>query len=380
MTLRTTALILGLASLAGGCTVTPRYDEARVYPDERRVIYEDDAYEGYYYVRIVYLGGVPWYVDEDLQARPVPPHLRGHFRYGTWARSAPPRFGRDDGVRDGYRLSRIVYIDGVPHHVDEGRHARPIPARLRSRFSYDSVARHDGSGRRPGERSAPPFARSGNEARSFPPATVRERQQAPAYGADNAPGRGMPPGYMREEPRQHPMVNARERQESPAWQGNALGRATERVREEARPLPSESGRERPQRPAYGAADEPRRGMPQARMREESVRQDPPFARNGRGMPPRQREEASLRGEGRDERRGQPSAWEGQRMTSPAIRQPAHEVVQRERAGLRSAPDERRAEAEPERKNGKGRGRNADEETDSLDERDGDARRRNRRDE
>ncbi len=339
MTLRTTALILGLASLAGGCIVTPRYDEVRVY-DERRVVYEDDAYEGYYYVRIVYLGGIPWYVDEDLQARPVPPHLRSHFRYGAWARSAPPSFGRDDGMRDGYRLSRIVYIDGVPHHVDEGRHARPIPSRLRSRFSYDSVARRDDSGRRPGGRPAPPFAHPGNEAHRFPQATGRDRQQGPAYGADDAPGRGMPPGYMREE---------------------------------ARPLPPDSGRERQGPRAYEVENESRRGMRQARMREEGGRQDPSDARNGRGMPPPQYEAPSARGESRDERRGQPS----------------HEVVQRERMA-RSAGDERRrgmdvadergAEASPERKNGKGRGRNDDQEADAWDERGGNAGRRNRRDE
>lgn len=181
------------------------------------------------------------------------------------------------------------------------------------------------------------------------------------------------------------MVNAREREESSAFgQGNALGRATERVREEARPLPPEAGRERQQRP-YEAENEPRHGMQQARMREETSRQDPPFVRNGRSMPPQQHEAPVARDEGRDQRRGQPSAREAQRTPPVAVRQPAHEIAQRERA-VQSAPDERRAEAEPERRNGKGKGRDEDEErdddeeTDSLDERDGDARRRNRRDE
>jgi hypothetical protein len=249
-----------------------------------------------------------------------------------------------------------------------------MPARLRSRFSYDSVARHDDHGRRPDERSAPPFARSGNDARSFPPASGRERQQGPAYGADNAPGRGMPPGHVREEPR--PMVNAREREESSAFgRGNALGRATERVREEPRPLPMVNARERQESSVLGQGNA--LGRATERMHEETGRQDPPFVRNGRSMPPQQHEGPVARGEDRDERRGQPSAREGQGMTSPALRQPAHEVAQRERA-VHSAPDERRAEAEPERRNGKGRGRNDDEETDSLDERDGDARRRNKR--
>jgi hypothetical protein len=375
MTRHTTALILGLAALAGGCTVTPHHHDVRVYPDDRRVIYEDDAYEGYYYVRIVYLGGVPWYVDDDLRARPVPAHLRSHFRYGAWARSAPPSFGRDTGMREGYRLSRIVYIDGVPHHVDEGRHARPIPARLRSRFSYDSVARHDDNGRGPGQRSAPPFARDGNEAR--PLHGTGERQQPPGYGADHAPGRGMPPGYMRdEEARPLPPTATREREEPSTFgRGNALGRVTERVREEARPLPPEAGRERQQQRTHEAANESRRGM-----REETGRQDPPFARNGRGAPPKEDEEPPVRGEGRDERRGRPSAREAQRTTPAAVRQSAHEVVQRERVAAQPAADARGAETEPERKNRKGKGRNDDEETDSPDERDGDAGRRNERDE
>ena len=53
-----TTIILGLAALAGGCTVAPRHEDVRVYQHERvvhdrQVVYETDAYEGYYYVRIV---------------------------------------------------------------------------------------------------------------------------------------------------------------------------------------------------------------------------------------------------------------------------------------------------------------------------------------
>jgi hypothetical protein len=338
MTRHTTAFILGLAALAGGCTVTPHHHDVRVYPDDRRVVYQDDAYEGYYYVRIVYLGGVPWYVDEDLRARPVPAHLRSHFRYGAWAHSAPPSFGRDTGMRDGYRLSRIVYIEGVPHHVDDGRHARPIPTRLRSRFSYDSVARHDDNGRGPGQRSAPP-GHMREEARPLPPAAAREREEPSTFG-----------------------------------RGNALGRVTERVREEARPLPPEAGRERQEPRTHEAANESRRGM-----REETGHQDPPFARNGRGVPPSQPEGSSARDESR-ERRGQPSAREAQRMTPASAGQPAHEVAPRERVAAQSAADARRAGTEPERKNRKGKGRDDDEETDYPDERDGEAGKRNKRDE
>jgi hypothetical protein len=169
MTIRTTVIILGLATLAGGCTITTRHEDARTYQYEPRVVHEDDSYEGYYYVRIIYLNGIPWYVDEDLRARPVPPHLRNQFRYSSWVRSAPPRFSRETGVRDGYNLSRIVYINEVPYHVDEDRSARPIPQKLRSRFSYRPVAIRNDNDRRPGERS-------------MPPASARERQELPPTG------------------------------------------------------------------------------------------------------------------------------------------------------------------------------------------------------
>jgi hypothetical protein len=362
-----------MATLAGGCTVTPHHehvrvvypDDRRVIPDERRVIYEDDAYEGYYYVRVIYLGGVPWYVDEDLRARPVPPHLRSHFRYAAWSRSAPPSFGRDGSMRDGYRLSRIVYIDGVPHHVDDGRHARPIPTRLRSRFAYDSVARHD-DGRRPGERAAPPFSRVGNEARPLPPAHGRERQYPPVHEADNAPGRGMPPGQMREE--RHPLPPASAREEPSGFgQGKALDRVAERVREEARPLPPATARERQGPPTREAENESRRGMPQAPMREDAGRQAPSFADNGRAQQEERR--SGEREQGRDERPQQGSAQRERGQSAGEGRQ----------RGV-AAVDERKADSVSERKNGKGKGRNDDEEADSPDARDGDAGRRNKRDE
>ncbi len=367
MTRRTTALILGMAALAGGCTVTPHHHEVRAYPDERRVIYEDDVYEGYYYVRIIYLGGVPWYVDEDLRARPVPAHLRSHFRYGAWARSAPPSFGRDGGMRDGYRLSRIVYIDGVPHHVDEGRHARPIPARLRSRFAYESVARHD-DGRGPGERVAPPFSRVGNEARPLPPAYGgRERGYPPEHEAGNAPGRGNPPGQMREEARPLPPASAREREEPSSFgRGSALGRVTERVREEARPLPPATGRERQWQPAPEADSGPRRGMPLPSTRADAGRQAPPSAERGRVQQEERR--PAEREQGWDERPQQGSTQRERGQSAGDGRQ----------RGV-AAVDERRGEAVPGRKSGKGKGRD-DEETDSQDARDGDVGRRNRRDE
>jgi hypothetical protein len=133
-----------MAALASGCVVTPGHYESRETRYEHREYHADDAYEGYYYVRIVYFNGVPWYVDDDLRARPVPRHLHAHFRNTSWTRSLPPRFHDHDEVRDGYRVSRIVYINDVPHHVDDGRQVRPLPSRLRNRFTYQTVARPAG--------------------------------------------------------------------------------------------------------------------------------------------------------------------------------------------------------------------------------------------
>lgn len=364
MSIRTTAIVLGLAALAGGCTVTPRHQEVRVYQhdgpviQERYVIRETDAYEGYYYVRIVYLNGIPWYVDEDLRARPVPRHLHSHFQDASWARSMPPSFSRDSRMRDGYDLSRIVYINGVPHHVDGDRRARPIPSKLRKRFPYEAVAFQD-NGRRPGERSQAPFYR--NETRPVPPATGRERDESPSYGRGNALERATE--RMREDARPTPpVITGRERDDSSGpMRGNALEQATGRMREETPQGPPSYGRDRQQPPVYETDDASRRGMPPARMREEAGRQDRPFDRNVGNVPTPNEEAPSVRGNGRDERRGPP---------------PAREASSDSRQKDAENGEQRSADAVSERKNGKGRGNKQDqEETDAADERaDGPAKR------
>ena len=354
-----TTIILGLAALAGGCTVAPRHQEVRVYQHERvvhdrQVVYETDAYEGYYYVRIVYVDGVPWYVDDDLRARPVPPHLRSHFRHASWVRSAPPRFSRDPRTRDGYALSRIVYINGAPYHVDEDRRARPIPSRLRSRFAYESVAFDDDARRRPAyrEREMPPgpggdaFGRAAERvrepARPMPAASERERQVPPAYGFGDARGRVMEQAREREEPRPLPPADERPRHE-PAGNGGAFAQAAERVREQA------------------------------------ARQSPPAAQNGETRP-------AARDDGRMD--GGPSTREPQRMTPPLSRQPDAGEANRghpqaggnERGrgnGVANEQERGRAEQAPGRKNGKNRGQG--QEADPADEDDDPPGRNRRRD-
>lgn len=362
MNKRRTAIVVGLAALAGGCTITPRHQEVRVYErdrhvvyeNDRHVVYETDAYEGYYYVRIVYLNGVPWYVDEDLHARPVPPHLRGQFRHASWVRSAPPRFSRDPRVRDGYALSRIVYINGAPYHVDDDRRVRPIPSRLRSRFAYESVAFHD---RQP---------------------AYREREASPGYGGGDAFGRAAE--RVREPARAAPAASDRGRQSPPAYGfGDARGRVTEqaRDREDVRPLPPADDRPRQERATGGGAF----AQAAERVREQAVRHAPPPVQNVETRP-------AAPGDGRME--SGTAAREAERMAPPVARQPDHSRPDRgqpqaagnDRARGNAAAnshDRNRAGEAPGRKNGKGRGPAQDQEADSADERDDPPGRNRRRD-
>lgn len=154
MTLRAIVMVAGLATLVGGCSTPsePRHHDDRGYPYDHRVYRDTDSYQGYYYVRIIYISGTPWYVDDYRRVRPIPRHLHSHFQHSTWVRSLPPRFGRDREVRDGYDVSRIVYINNVPHYVDDDRRARAVPDRVRSRFDYQVVVPRQGDGRRDDDR------------------------------------------------------------------------------------------------------------------------------------------------------------------------------------------------------------------------------------
>lgn len=98
-----------------------------------------EMYQGYYYARIIYIERVPYYIHDDRRARPIPPHLRHHFRYPLSVRTLPPGYGNDRGKRDGYEVSRIIYLGDVPHYVQDDRHARALPPGVREKFRYDSV-------------------------------------------------------------------------------------------------------------------------------------------------------------------------------------------------------------------------------------------------
>lgn len=236
MTLRTLVIVAGLATLAGCSTPSePRQHDDRGYPYDHRVYRETDSYEGYFYVRIIYINGDPWYVDDYRRARPIPRHLHSHFQYSTWVRSLPPRFGREREMRDGYDISRIVYINDVPHYVDDDRRSRPVPDRLRNRFDYRVVVPQQGGDRRGDERRG--------DDRPQPPQRYDDRDARP-----------VPPAYGREQERQEPPSNGRER-------------------------------ERVTPPQSGADTMPRRTEEQERSREErGDRQAPLVGRDGRSAP------------------------------------------------------------------------------------------------
>lgn len=61
MHLRTMVLVAGLATLAGGCSTPsePRQQDDRGYPHDHRVYRDTDSYQGYYYVRVIYINGDP---------------------------------------------------------------------------------------------------------------------------------------------------------------------------------------------------------------------------------------------------------------------------------------------------------------------------------
>lgn len=183
MNLRNIVLLAGLAVFMAGCVINPRPLPPRDF-DHR---YDDDyydyrstpSYEGYYYARIIFISNVPYYVDDDRYIRPIPPRLHDHFRrypYDTLGR--PPVFSRDAEVRDGYPVSRIIYLDGVPYHVENDRIAQPLPERLHQRFRYAPA--NQGNAPANGNRPQPPAqspAQHDNGRNNEPPVHVQDRKR-----------------------------------------------------------------------------------------------------------------------------------------------------------------------------------------------------------
>lgn len=276
MNIRILLIATGLATLAGGCTYTPDYGYGdRGYPPYYGVYRDTDSYDGYFYVQIIYIDGEPWYVDDYRRAHPIPPNLRSHFRNSAWVRSLPPRFGHDDDMRDGYRLSRIVYVDDVPVYVDDDRRVHPLPAQVRSRFSYQGVVRPRDAGRIGREPQPVPQPHEGTAPRPLPPDAGRERERAmPPPDLRNQQPEA-PPAYGRERERTGPPAAGAQPAPGPATlpdrvyapqQGRPTppadrdGRSEPAGRAPAQPSDRDAGRGRPTQQESGRkAEDARRG-------------------------------------------------------------------------------------------------------------------------
>lgn len=139
MALRNIVLLTGLAVLMAACTIPPgsEYRDYNMYNGDYYDYRNTPAYEGYYYARIIFIRNVPYYVDDNLYVRPIPPRYYEIFRgYPYDSLGYPLMFSPDPEVREGYPMSRIVYFDGVPYHVEKNRIAQPLPERLRPHFGY----------------------------------------------------------------------------------------------------------------------------------------------------------------------------------------------------------------------------------------------------
>lgn len=273
MTIRRIAILVAVAVAVtlGGCVVGPRhYSERRVhhYDSDYRTT---ESYQGYYYVRVIYVEGAPWYVDDDGRARPVPPHLRERFLAAPQVRSAPPGFSRDTTVRYGYPVSRIVYINNEPYHVDDERRVHPLPSHLRSRFPYvPPVAPRPDNDWEEEERPMPPFLNGNTGSRAAPPAYGGEqpRPLPPAWGRDKS--LPVPPAYGRDQQQPVPPAYGQDQQQPapPAW-----------GRDQEQPTPPAWGRDQQQPAPPTDDDDQQKSPPPANGRDGQVGEPPAGRRN-----------------------------------------------------------------------------------------------------
>ncbi len=247
MPLRHLILTASLATLLGGCVVAPHPHDHQVYHEDHYYYSDDDyydyydtpSYEGYYYVRVIFIDSTPYYVDDDRHVRPIPRHLHDHFRRSPYRRSdrRVPVFSRDSEVRDGYQMSRVVYLNGVPHYVGDGRDARPLPSQMRERFPVPS---QQNNGVNPSNRRIP-LQHRGDERGQVPPAYGRERGRDESRGFGREQERNEPQGLGRERERDESRGFEREQERN---EPQGLGR--ERERDESRGFEREQERNEPQ--------------------------------------------------------------------------------------------------------------------------------------
>lgn len=177
MKIRNILLLTGLSVFMAACAgPAGSYFSEGDYPYDDGYYYDyrdTPSYEGYYYARIIFIGNVPYYVDDGRFIRPIPPRLYDHFRryqYNTLGH--PPMFSGDHEMRDGYPMSRIIYLDGVPYHVGNNRIAQPLPERLRPHFRYTP----SNPGNAPANGNRPqPFIQHDNGGNNVPPGFGQDR-------------------------------------------------------------------------------------------------------------------------------------------------------------------------------------------------------------
>lgn len=296
MSLRKLVLIGSLATVLGGCVVAPAphahrggyYDDNYYYSDDDYYDYHaTPSYEGYFYVRVIFIGNIPYYVDDDRHVRPIPRHLHDHFRkspYRNRDRHAP-YFSRDREVRDGYNMSRVVYFDGVPYYVEDGRVARPLPNHMHDRFRAAPFARDNG--RNDNGRYAPPMQRP--DRRNEPPVYGRDwdRNESPTYGRERDRNetvygreqeRMTPPPFERDQrgnndPRQYDEPRFRE----PPFRENGA-EARMNGRNSPQPLPPVREERGNPQPEQRGGEGPRDNGPASNARNRDDRQNAPARR------------------------------------------------------------------------------------------------------
>ena len=178
MCMRKILLLVMLALFLTGCVVhvRPAVRHSPQYEDEYQDYQGNPSYMGYYYDRIVFIQGIPYHVDEERHIHQIPIKYRSHFVSYPYDRiSSPLAFSKDNEVRDGYRMSRIVYFDGTPFQVNDDRSANPLPRHLHPRFVY----RPSMQGKQPeSENRRPIHIRRDHGQKNQPRVTVQP--QAPA--------------------------------------------------------------------------------------------------------------------------------------------------------------------------------------------------------
>ncbi|MGB8077668.1 MAG: hypothetical protein WCF09_07315, partial [Gallionella sp.] len=198
MKLRNMVLLAASAVFMAACVANPSPYPPGYYDQGYDADYYDyqgtPSYQGYYYARIIFIGNVPYYVDDNRAIRPIPPQLYDHFRHYPYQNlHRPPVFSPDREVREGYPMSRIIYLNGVPYHVGDDRKAQPLPAQMQPRFRY--TPNNPGNAPAYGTHPQPPGQyRGGDQYRDehnpYAPDSGRMQQQPPVYGQ---PGGGKDP-------------------------------------------------------------------------------------------------------------------------------------------------------------------------------------------